>query len=131
MSEHAQHAEHSGHHPNYRNIYLALLALLVVSVVGPMFGIVWLTLATAFGIALIKATLVVQNFMHLKWERQLVGWFLAGALLLMFLMFAGVAPDVMSHEGANWENMAAREVIERGIPLPVEEEAEGAEAVVH
>jgi caa(3)-type oxidase subunit IV len=129
MAEHAQHAEHSGHHPNYRNIYFTLLALLVVSVVGPMFEILWLTLATAFGIALIKAALVVQNFMHLKWERALIGWVLASALLLMFLMFAGVAPDVMSHEGANWENMAAREVIERGIPLPVEEGAEG--AVVH
>ena len=47
-------AEHAGHHPNYRNIYLTLLALLVVSVVGPMFGVLWLTLATAFGIALIS-----------------------------------------------------------------------------
>jgi caa(3)-type oxidase subunit IV len=122
MSEHAQHAGH----PNYRNIYLTLLALLVVSVIGPMFGILWLTLATAFGIALVKATLVVQNFMHLKWERRLVGWFLAAALLLMFLMFAGVAPDVMSHEGANWENLAAQAAIERGIPLP-EEVMEGAE----
>jgi caa(3)-type oxidase subunit IV len=122
----AEHAEHSGHHPNYRNIYLALLALLAVSVAGPMFGVLWLTLATAFGIALIKAGLVVQNFMHLKWERALVGWFLAAALLLMFLMFAGVAPDVMSHEGTNWENVSAREAIERGIPLP-EEVMEAAE----
>jgi caa(3)-type oxidase subunit IV len=123
MAEHTEHAAH----PNYRNIYLGLLALLVVSVIGPMFGILWLTLATAFGIALIKATLVVQNFMHLKWERQLVGWFLAAALLLMFLMFAGVAPDVMSHEGANWENFSAREAVERGIPLP----GEGEGAVEH
>ena len=121
----AEHAQHAGH-PNYRNIYLTLLALLVVSVIGPMFGILWLTLATAFGIALVKATLVVQNFMHLKWERALVGWFLAAALLLMFLMFAGVAPDVMSHEGANWENIAAQDAVERGIPLP-EEVAEGVE----
>ena len=51
------------HHPNYKKIYITLVILLAISVAGPHLGIVWLTLITAFGIALVKANLVVQNFM--------------------------------------------------------------------
>ncbi|MGD8289807.1 MAG: cytochrome c, partial [Gemmatimonadota bacterium] len=39
----------------------------------------------------------------------------ATSLLLMFLMFAGVSVDILNHEGRNWENVAAREAIERGV----------------
>lgn len=106
----------TGHHPNYKKIYYTLLILLVISVAGPFLGIFWVTLLTAFGIAIVKATLVVQNFMHLKWERSIMKWMLAGSLVLMFLLFAGVAADVMKHEGTNWENTAAKAAIARGIP---------------
>jgi caa(3)-type oxidase subunit IV len=110
------HAEGGGHHVNYKKIYFTLLGLLVVSVVGPFFGILWLTLVTAFGIALVKANLVVQNFMHLKWEKRIAKWVLATSLLLMALMFAGISSDVMNHEGNNWENVAAQAAVERGLP---------------
>jgi hypothetical protein len=40
----------------------------------------------------------------------------------MLLFFAGVAPDVMKHQGQNWENVAAKTEIERGL----EAEAAGA-----
>jgi len=103
------------HHPNYKKIYFTLLALLVVSVVGPFFGILWVTLITAFGIALVKANLVIQNFMHLRWEKSIMKWMLATSLVLMFLLFAGVAPDVMKHEGRRWVNVAALEAVERGV----------------
>lgn len=106
----------AGDNPNkYRNIYLVLLVLLVVSIIGPEIGILWLTLITAFGIALVKAAMVVREFMHLKDERKLVGWVLITSLLLMLILFAGVAPDVMRHEGRNWENLAAKAAVERGI----------------
>lgn len=108
-------ADHA-HNPNkYRNIYLVLLVLLVVSIIGPEIGILWLTLVTAFGIAVVKATMVVREFMHLKDERKLMKWVLVTSLLLMLLLFAGVAPDVMRHEGRNWENLAAKAAVERGI----------------
>lgn len=129
-ASHGDGAEHAEGHPNYRNIYFVLLFLLVVSIIGPEFGIVWVTLVTAFGVALVKAALVVQNFMHLKWERTIVGWLLASALLLMALMFFGLAPDIMSHEGTNWENIGAKEAIERGIPTEDHGE-EGAAAEEH
>lgn len=115
---------HEGENPNkYRNIYLVLLVLLVVSIIGPEIGILWLTLVTAFGIALIKAALVVREFMHLKDERKIIIWLLASSLLLMALLFAGVAPDVMKHEGRNWENLDAKAAVERGLA-----ESEAAEA---
>ena len=115
-------------HPNYKKLYSTLLGLLVVSVAGPFLGILWVTLMTAFGIALVKANLVIQNFMHLKWERRLMKWMLMTSLLLMALMVAGISPDVMNHEGNNWENLAARAAVERGIDGELgEEEAVEAE----
>jgi caa(3)-type oxidase subunit IV len=114
-------------HPNYKKIYLTLLVLLVISVAGPFLGIKWVTLITAFGIAVVKADLVIQNFMHLKWERRIMKWTLAVSLVLMFLFFFGVAPDVMRHTGRNWVNDAAFAATARGIPAPHGEEhaAEG------
>ena len=38
---------------HYRKIYFTLLILLIVSVLGPLIGIGWVTLITAFGIALV------------------------------------------------------------------------------
>jgi caa(3)-type oxidase subunit IV len=119
----------AGHHVNYKKIYFTLLGLLVVSVMGPFAGILIVTLITAFGIAVVKANLVIQNFMHLKAEKRLMKWMLASSLLLMALMFAGVAADVMNHEGRNWENLAAKAAIERGISDPHSEEAGEEEAV--
>jgi len=113
------------HHVNYKKIYFWLLGLLVVSVAGPFIGIGWVTLVTAFGIALIKANLVIQNFMHLRWEKQLAKWVLLSSLILMALFVAGVAPDVMNHEGNNWENLAAQAAVERGIG---DDHGEGGEA---
>lgn len=119
MSE--KHDEHGGggHHINYFAIYVALIVLFLISVTGPRIGaatgLAWITLVTAFGIAVVKANLVIQNFMHLKWEKRLMKWVLATSLMLMFLMVAGVSVDVLNHEGNNWENLAARAAIERGV----------------
>ena len=99
MSEHAEHA-----HPNYVKIWAILLALLVVSIIGPEFGIQWLTLVTAFGIAVIKAYMVAKHFMHVNMERRYIPYLMVTCLVFMLLFFAGTAPDVMKAEGAGWEN---------------------------
>ncbi|MGB0543422.1 MAG: c-type cytochrome [Longimicrobiales bacterium] len=136
MSENIHHDDHGhdDHHVNYTKIYLTLLVLFVISVLGPELGIRWVTLITAFGIAIVKARLVVNNFMHLAWEKRIVKWVLATSLILMFLMVAGVAPDVMNHEGNNWENVAAKAEVERGLAYMAgyegEEEEEGEAEVV-
>ncbi len=106
-------AEH--HEVKYGRIYGVLLFLLVVSILGPEIGIVWVTLVTAFGVAVVKAWLVIENFMHLKWERRLMKWMLGASLIVLLLFFFGIAPDVMKHDGHNWVNDAAIAAVERGV----------------
>lgn len=100
MSGHA--AESHGHHTNYVKIWAILTGLLVVSVTGPMLGIRVVTLIAAFGIALVKAYLVAKNFMHLDVEKPIVRWLLGTALILMVLLYAGLAPDVQKSSGQHW-----------------------------
>ena len=112
MSTHAEahETQHSGghvaHHRNYVKIWAILSGLLVVSVLGPMVGIRVVTLIAAFGVALVKAYLVAKNFMHLDIEKPIVGWLLAVALILMVVLYAGVAPDVEKSKGQGWEKTA-------------------------
>ena len=94
------HAEHGDKH--YIKIYFWLLLLLIVSYVGPEFGIQWLTLLTAFGIAIVKAYLVTVNFMHINLTPRYVIYTVATSLIFMLLFFAGAAPDVMKDRGTNW-----------------------------
>ncbi len=103
---------------HYVKVWAVLVVLLVISVVGPLLGIPILTLLTAFGIAAVKAFLVAKHFMHLDVEKTIVKWILATSVVLMAVLFAGVSPDVMKHEGTNWDNAAAQAAVERGIEDP-------------
>lgn len=116
MSEAAAHTDaHDEHHIDYVAVWKKLVILLVISVVGPMFEIPWLTLVTAFGIAVVKAYLVARNFMHLNIEPKYVVYLLTTMLLFIFLFVAGVSPDVLRHDGHNWENEAAHREVNRAL----------------
>ena len=105
-----------GHTPaHYIRIWAILLVLLVISILGPELEIQVVTLITAFGIAFVKAYLVIKYFMHLDVEPKVVWYFLATSLAFMGLFFAAVAPDVMKHDGSNWTNLAAHAAVERGM----------------
>ncbi len=109
MTVHAQaHAAGQPHGParNYVKIWGILVLLLVVSVVGPMAGLRWLTLMTAFGVALVKAYMVAKNFMHLDIEKPIVHWILFVALALMVLLYGALAPDVQKGIGQGWKKDA-------------------------
>lgn len=97
----------AGHasHPSYIKIWGILVVLLVVSVVGPMLGLLWVTLLTAFGIALVKALMVAAYFMHLNVEKRYIKYLLLILLALVVVFFAGVAPDVMKPSGQNWKHL--------------------------
>jgi caa(3)-type oxidase subunit IV len=88
---------------SYVAIWGALCALLGVSVLGPMVGVRFLTLITAFGIAIVKAYLVCRYFMHLNIEKKWVAYILGFMLALMLVFFGGVAPDVSRPEGLRWQ----------------------------
>jgi caa(3)-type oxidase subunit IV len=96
----SEHAENNDSH--YVKIWAILLALLLISFVGPFAGIQWLTLLTAFGIAIVKAYLVAVNFMHINMTPRFVIYLVTTTLVFMLLFFAGTAPDVMQSSGTNW-----------------------------
>ena len=104
---------HSASH--YVKIWGILLGLLIISIVGPMLGHPIITLITAFGIAAVKAFLVMKHFMHLDVERPIVWYALGTSVAFMVLLYGGVAPDVQNHEGARWENVAAKEAVQHGL----------------
>ena len=99
MSEEHEHA-----HPDYWKIYKWLVLLFVISYLGPELfpeqkSIV---LLTAFGIAVVKALMVVSEFMHLNVEKPVIWYLMLTCLILLFVFFAGVAPDVLNKSGNNW-----------------------------
>lgn len=113
-SSEEMHGSGDHHGPGfYIKIWALLLLLLVISIVGPMFGHVWVTLVTAFGIAFIKAGIVGAYFMHLNIEKKYILYLLYTMVLLMTLLFMGVAPDVMQYGGANWINKASHNLVEQ------------------
>jgi caa(3)-type oxidase subunit IV len=95
----------AAHHDatNYIAIWGVLCVLLCVSVLGPMVGVRFLTLITAFGIAIVKAYMVCRYFMHLNIEKKWVAYILGFMLALMLIFFGGVAPDVSRPEGLRWQ----------------------------
>ncbi len=100
MSQEAAHAHFEVSH--YIKIWGILVVLLVISVMGPMLNVPMLTLITAFGIAIVKALMVAGNFMHLKIEIRYIWYLLLGGLFALFVLFAGLAPDIMKNQGENW-----------------------------
>lgn len=115
----AAHAAPGGHaathHYDYVKIWGILLVLLVLSVAGPMLGHPILTLVTAFGIAFVKAGIVIKYFMHLTVEKKYIGWLLLTMLAFMIVFFGGTSPDVMKHEGQRWTNTAAQDTVKKGL----------------
>ncbi len=110
MAEHAQHTE-----KHYIKIWGILVVLLAISIAGPMLEIFWVTLITAFGIAAVKAWLVASHFMHLNVEKRWVTYLLVTCVAFMVLLWAGTAPDVMKHEGQQWDNPAAKAAVKKGL----------------
>lgn len=106
---------HDEHHApsHYVKIWVVLCVLLVISILGPELEMQIVTLITAFGIAFVKAYLVMKHFMHLNVEKPIVWYMLATGCAFMVLFVAGVAPDVHNHDGARWSNVAAKSWVEQ------------------
>ncbi|MBM4382248.1 MAG: hypothetical protein FJ091_02650 [Deltaproteobacteria bacterium] len=121
---HADHDAHADHEKHYFRVWVLLLVLLIISFLGPIVGVALhdrgaistslarnITLLTAFGIAIYKAWLVAKNFMHVTVQPKFVMYMLGTVLVFMLLFYAGTAPDVMEHEGANWVKPSPHGVI--------------------
>lgn len=107
---------HNHHTPAYYiKIWALLMVLLVVSIVGPEFGIKFVTLVTAFGVAIVKALIVAAYFMHLNVEKKYIHYLLYGMLIFMGLFMAGTMVDINKDNGSNWINQASRDYVERSV----------------
>jgi caa(3)-type oxidase subunit IV len=106
------------HHPNYVKTWAILVLLLVISVLGSLSHVREVVLIAAFGIAFVKAYLVAKNFMHVNVEKRWVPYLLVVCLLFIFILFAGVSPDVMKQSGQHWvKNPIAVDTQAAGAPV--------------
>jgi len=104
----------SNHTPaHYIRIWGVLCVLLVISILGPELEIQVVTLITAFGIAFVKAYLVIKHFMHFNTEKPIIWYMMITGFALMVVFVAGTAPDVHNHDGARWSNTASKAWIEQ------------------
>ena len=85
-------------HPNYLKIYFSLLALFAISVFASLLHDPMIIFIVVFAVSIIKGSLVLLYFMHLKWEPLLI-WILLGlALMALAFLIIGLYPDiVLSH----------------------------------
>ena len=101
----------------YIKTWALLVVLLVVSVLGPELEIQAVTFITAFGIAVVKAALVANRFMHLNIEKKYITYLLLTGIGMLMIFFFGIAPDVMKHSGTNWENVASQQWVEEHMAI--------------
>ena len=85
-------------HPNYLKIYLALLGLFALTVFASFIHNTMIVFFVVFTISIIKGSMVLLYFMHLKWEPKLI-WILLGlALLILLFLIVGLYPDMVPVE---------------------------------
>ena len=97
----------NGHsaHPAYWIIWSLLVVLFVMSVAFSWVTSVTVGVVFAFFIAIIKALMVSAWFIHLNVEPRWVWSVLLGAVLVVLIMWMGMAPEVMEQSGTNWQKI--------------------------
>ena len=85
--------------PWYRTYVVTWFWLLIIT--GLEIGVVYVRLARGLLItalmvlALMKAALIVAYFMHLRYERLNMVFAIIAPLILILVLFAGIAPDAI------------------------------------
>ncbi len=81
-------------HPKYLKVFIILLVLLGVSLLSDFISAKLAVILLVFGAALIKASLVIGSFMHLKYENLFI-WIITFGVVLFILIaiFWGMYPD--------------------------------------
>ena len=88
-------SDHSVSLRTYLNVFVALLFLTMITywAAYESFGNHAVNVAVAIGIAVVKATLVVLFFMHVKYSRRLVWLFVVTGFTWLVLMIVGILYD--------------------------------------
>jgi cytochrome c oxidase subunit 4 len=85
----------------YVIVWAALLAMLVASIALGRVPNHYLMNVLVFGVAIVKALLVVRYFMGVRFEPWLVTIILLVSVFFLIVLFVGVAPDVSLRTGWN------------------------------
>lgn len=79
----------------YIKIWVALLVMLGISIAIADVGHPILATTLIFGIAIVKALLVVAFYMGLALEARYIVWVMISGLALMIILFFGLVPDIV------------------------------------
>lgn len=85
------------HRPNYFLVWIWLVVLAIVSIAASLLLPKSAALFLIFLIALVKATLVLLNYMHLKFERPLLYVLVIVPLLIVIILILALFPDFVMH----------------------------------
>ncbi len=80
----------------YFKVFAALVLLLVLTVLAAQVHLGFLNTPIALGIGLVKATLIVLYFMHVRYSPPLVRVFAAAGFLWLAIMFMLTFSDVLT-----------------------------------
>ncbi len=87
--------DHDYHgHPNYAKVLITLFVLFGISLVvgylvSPIYAVILIFVTAAW-----KASLVVRNFMHLRFEPLLIWIAVAAVFFCLIAFFFGIYPDI-------------------------------------
>ncbi|HHH53613.1 MAG TPA: hypothetical protein ENK91_08140 [Bacteroidetes bacterium] len=81
-------------HPNYLKVYIALLLLFGISLVASYLDSFMLMVVIVFVVSCLKALLVINYFMHLRWEPVPLQIIIYMALFALTALIIGVYFDV-------------------------------------
>ncbi len=81
-------------HPNYLKIYFALLFLFGISLVASYIDNFMVMVSIVFLASAMKALLVINYFMHLKWEPLILQIMIYLALFTLTALIVGVYSDI-------------------------------------
>jgi cytochrome c oxidase subunit IV len=85
----------------YLLVFVSLMVLTVVTVAASRFDFGEANTPVAMAIAVLKATLVVLFFMHVKYSNRLVQLMVAAAFVWLALLIGGAMSDYLSRGRVN------------------------------
>ena len=112
----------------YYTIFGALMVLTIITVSVAFINLGALNFPVALGIAILKATLVILFFMHVKYSSRLTKLICGTAFFFLLILFGLTLSDYMSRGWfvAPGGTAAAGTRVRIGPPAPVEPETEPA-----
>ena len=89
----------------YVSVFLALMVLTVLTVIVAYFDLKQLNVIIALGIAIIKASLVVLFFMHVRWSSMLTKVFVVAGIFWLVIMVSLTLSDYLTRP--SWSPLPA------------------------